>query len=98
MKKSLLLIFTAFFALSIPIYIHAVPNSINWTQDELKFIEEHPIIRMGVDPAFVPFEFIEDGIYKGIAADYVALIEEKTGIDFQVVPNLTWAEAYYEAL
>ncbi|MDD3123682.1 MAG: transporter substrate-binding domain-containing protein, partial [Candidatus Izemoplasmatales bacterium] len=42
--------------------------------------------------------FIEDGIYKGIAADYVALIEEKTGIDFQVVPNLTWAEAYYEAL
>jgi signal transduction histidine kinase/DNA-binding response OmpR family regulator/ABC-type amino acid transport substrate-binding protein len=97
-KKSLLLIFTAFFALSIPIYIHALPNSISWTQEELNFIEDHPIIRMGVDPEFVPFEFIEDGEYKGIAADYVALIEEKTGIDFQVVPDLTWSEAYYEAL
>ena len=44
-------------------------SSISWTKDELAFINEHPVIRLGVDPGFVPFEFIdEDGEYKGIAA------------------------------
>lgn len=48
----------------------AAENSIVWTEDELAFMEEHPVIRLGVDPEFVPFEFIdENGEYRGIAAD-----------------------------
>ncbi|KAF1084011.1 Virulence sensor protein BvgS precursor [Sporotomaculum syntrophicum] len=74
-------------------------NSINWTEDELSFMNEHPVIRLGVDPGFVPFEFIDDdGEYKGIAADYLALISEKTGLQFEVVKGLTWPEAYDMAL
>jgi two-component system sensor histidine kinase/response regulator len=62
-------------------------------------MEEHPVIRLGVDPGFVPFEFIdENGEYKGIAADYLALISEKTGLQFEVVKGLTWPEAYDMAL
>ena len=34
---------------------------------------------------FVPFEFIDErGEYKGIAADYLALISEKTGLQFEI--------------
>ncbi|MFA5007518.1 MAG: transporter substrate-binding domain-containing protein [Candidatus Izemoplasmatales bacterium] len=73
-------------------------DGIVWTDEEEAFIAAHPIVTLGVDPGFVPFEFIEDGEYLGIASDYVAIIEEKTGIDFQVVPDLTWSEAYFEAL
>jgi ABC-type amino acid transport substrate-binding protein len=59
----------------------------------------HPVIRLGVDPEFVPFEFIdEDGQYKGIAADYLALISKKTGLQFEVVKGLTWPDAYDRAL
>ncbi len=77
----------------------AAGNSINWTEDELAFMEDHPVIRLGVDPEFVPFEFIdEDGEYKGIAADYLALISEKTGLQFEVVKGLSWPEAYDMAL
>ena len=37
---------------------------------------------LGVDPTFVPYEFIDsDGLYKGIAADYIALICEKDGLE-----------------
>jgi signal transduction histidine kinase len=73
----------------------AAENSISWTEDELAFMEEHPVIRLGVDPGFVPFEFIdEDGEYKGITADYLALISEKTGLQFEVAKGLTWPEAY----
>ncbi|NLY43405.1 MAG: transporter substrate-binding domain-containing protein [Clostridiaceae bacterium] len=77
----------------------AAENSIPWTKDELAFMEEHPVIRVGVDPGFVPFEFIDkDGEYKGIAADYLALISEKTGLQFEVVKGLTWPEVYDMAL
>jgi signal transduction histidine kinase/DNA-binding response OmpR family regulator len=56
------------------------------------------MLTLGIDPEFIPFEFIDEGEYKGIASDYVKIIEERTGIDFQVVPNLTWAQAYFQAL
>jgi two-component system sensor histidine kinase/response regulator len=78
---------------------YASDNKISWTKDELAFMKEHPVIRLGVDPAFVPFEFIDiDGEYKGIAADYLSLIKEKTGLQFEVVKGLTWPEAYDMAL
>jgi hypothetical protein len=55
------------------------------TQEELSFINAHPVIRLAVDPGFVPFEFIDtDGEYKGIAADYLHLISERTGLQFEV--------------
>ncbi len=78
---------------------YAIDKSITWTEDEIAFINEHPVIRLGVDPAFVPFEFIDkDGKYKGIAADLLQLIGEKTGLRFEVVQGLTWPEAYDMAL
>ena len=74
-------------------------SGINWTGEELAFMEEHPVIYLGVDPGFVPFEFIDEhGEYKGIAADYLKLVSEKTGLKFEVVKGLTWPEAYEKAL
>lgn len=77
----------------------AQDQNINWTEEELLFLEAHPVIHLGVDPRFVPFEFIDDdGEHKGIAADYLALISEKTGLKFLVQKGLTWPEAYDLAL
>lgn len=46
----------------------AAENHIDWTEEELAFLKEHPVIRLGVDPEFMPFEFMDgDGEYKGIA-------------------------------
>jgi signal transduction histidine kinase/DNA-binding response OmpR family regulator len=77
----------------------AADNSTAWTKGELAFMDAHPVIRLGVDPGFVPFEFIDDnGEYKGITADYLALVSKKTGLKFEVVKGLTWPEAYDMAL
>jgi hypothetical protein len=40
----------------------------------------------------------EDGEYKGIAADYLALISEKTGLKFEVINGLAWPEVYDMAI
>ena len=74
-------------------------QAIDLTQEELLFIQQHPKIGVGVDPAFVPYEFFDsDSKYKGIAADYLNLIRERTGIEFTVAQGLTWNEAYEKAV
>lgn len=77
----------------------AADSDIIWTEAEQAFLVQHPVIRLGIDPEFIPFEFIdEDGQYKGITADYLDLVSRKTGLRFEVVPDLTWPEAYDLAL
>ena len=68
---------------------------IEFTEEEKLFIENHPTINLGIDPSFVPFEFIDiDGQYKGIAGDYIKLLNERIGINMVVTKDLTWSEAY----
>lgn len=90
------LMFLALF-LIIP-FSYASATTLSLTPEEIAYIEANPVIRVGVDPEFVPFEFIENGEYKGIASDYIKLIESRTGLSFHVVQDLTWTEAYFEAL
>lgn len=80
-------------------YNNTPDPKIQLTQEEQDFIREHPVIHLGVDPTFVPYEFIDtDGTYKGIAADYIDLICEKTGLQMEVAKGLTWTEAYEKAV
>lgn len=62
------------------------------TPGERKWIDRHPIIRLGVDPQYEPFEFIDDnGRYQGIASDYVKLLNRRLGINLQVVQGISWS-------
>lgn len=74
-------------------------QTVNFTEEEQTFIEENPTINLGIDPNFVPFEFIDvDGEYKGIANDYLSIISQRTGLRFEVEKNKTWQEAYQMAI
>lgn len=100
MKKILSLILATVLLVSCPaLAVWAEEEKIQWTESEIAFIENNPVVRLGVDPQFAPFEFIDtDGSYKGVAADYISLISQKTGLRFEVQQNLTWPEAYDLAL
>jgi Signal transduction histidine kinase len=77
----------------------AESSNIKLTEEEQAFIKEHPVIHLGIDPEFVPFEFIDsDGQYKGIAADYIQLIKQKTGLNMVLEPKKTWSESYEAAV
>jgi signal transduction histidine kinase len=68
----------------------AVPLS----EEERSWIRDHPEIRLAVDPEFAPFDFIdEDGHYRGMASDYVDLLNERLGLQMEPVFGLTWSEA-----
>ncbi len=99
MKRLTRVIVILIIILGWPSFCYARDDTISWTPEELAFMEEHPAIRLGVDPKFVPFEFFDkDGTYQGITSDYLEIISEKTGLEMVVTPGLTWTEAYEKAL
>lgn len=78
--KILSLYFLLFFSL-----LHA--NNIFFTDEEKIFIKNNPIINVGVEKDWPPFDFFKDGKYSGIANDYLSLISNQIGIKFNFVAD-----------
>lgn len=67
------------------------------TEKERAWLKQHPVIRLGVDPQWPPFEYLDEGEYKGLAADYIRLISARLGVEMVTIPNLTWSEVLQAA-
>jgi PAS domain S-box-containing protein len=68
------------------------------TAREQNWIEEHPVIHLGVDPEFSPFEYFDaEGSYQGISSDYVKILNERLGLKMEVMPGLSWPEVIEKA-
>ena len=65
----------------------APPRDEEWlTPEQRAWLREHPVIRLAPTPDYPPTEFIDAaGVYRGISADYMTLIEARLGIEFQIV-------------
>lgn len=64
------------------------------SREERAWIQAHPVIRLGIDPEFAPFEFIgPDGTYQGMASDIIELLNKRLGLSMQVVFGNTWDQA-----
>ncbi len=59
---------------------------IRLSSEEEAWIRAHRTIRFGIMPDFPPFMFFEDNTYKGIHSDYIKLIRERTGLNFDIIP------------
>ncbi len=55
-----------------------------FTKKELNWLKEHPVIKVGVDINYPPFEYIDHMEYKGMVSEYLDIVETKIGIKFQV--------------
>lgn len=68
-------------------------QSLNLTEQEQAWLKAHPVIQMGVDKNFAPYEWVnEQGEYVGLVADYLALFERKLGVKFKLIKDKTRAE------
>jgi C4-dicarboxylate-specific signal transduction histidine kinase len=64
------------------------------TQEEKAWLSKHKEILHTGDPDWLPFEaFTEDGEYIGIIADGLRVLEEKTGLQFRIIPSKTWSQS-----
>jgi len=65
---------------------------------EKKWLARHREIRLGVDPAYMPFEGMDQNEnFLGIASDYVKLISAKLGSRIVPVPGTSWKDTLEKA-
>jgi len=74
-------------------YMEAERSSFQLTDEEQAWLKKHPVLKMGVDPDFAPYEFIDtNGKHSGLAADFIQSIAKKLGIKIQMVSDLSWPD------
>jgi len=63
------------------------------SDQERAWLAAHPVIRVGIDRDYAPYEWVDaEGNYTGLAADYMQLLEDRLGIKFEIVKGKSWAE------
>ncbi len=68
-------------------------KTIELTQTEINWLEAHPNIRMGIDPAWPPIEFIsEQDEYQGISSAYIAHITSALKINMMPMKEFSWED------
>ena len=68
------------------------------SEEERSWLAEHPVLRLGIDSAWPPFEFRDpQGRYQGLAADYIALLEQRLGVSLQPSETDSWSEVLEQA-
>lgn len=74
--------------------LYEVPGKFSLTPQESTYLREKKLIKICVDPNWMPLEAIgEDGNHVGMAADILNLIKAKTAVDFALVPSDTWVKS-----
>ena len=60
-------------------------NKSIFTTEELEWIKNNPVIKIGADLDWPPFEYVDaNGNYQGIASDYLQKLSKYTGLKFEV--------------
>ncbi|MDH1263163.1 EAL domain-containing protein [Pseudomonas sp. GD03944] len=68
------------------------------SEEEHAWLAEHPVLRLGVDASWPPFEFRNaQGLYQGLSADYISVIERQLGIRIRPVEPSSWSEVLEHA-
>ncbi len=68
-------------------------GDIGLSEQEKRWITEHRRVRIGADPDWAPFDFIDErGEHAGISADYLELISQRTGLIFSLERFSSWEE------
>ncbi len=70
------------------------PNRIPLTRREALYLKRRGPVKMCVDPQWMPFDGIdESGKHDGIAADFIHLIAQRTGMKIKLVPTKNWSQS-----
>ncbi len=74
------------FALAAAYHFYPDDHSPKLTQEEQAWLKKHQTIRLGVTPSTRPLEYFGGKAqYKGMVADYMNILSDRLGINFEVV-------------
>ncbi|MCP4345471.1 MAG: transporter substrate-binding domain-containing protein [Desulfobacterales bacterium] len=70
---------------------------IRLTAAEETWLLNNKKIHAGVGIAWPPFQYMESGEFKGIASDYIRILNDRLGLQMKVVKGISWKEAVARA-
>jgi len=68
----------------------------DFSQKEKNFIKNNPIITVGAEFDWAPYDFLENGKNTGLSKDYLDLIEQRSGLKFNYITD-TWENLLLKA-
>jgi len=68
-----------------------------FTKIERAYLKEKKEITMCIDPDWMPFEKLENGVHIGISSDYFKIFTKDIGIPIKIIPTNTWTETLQKA-
>lgn len=78
-------------------YFRQFRQQIPLTPAETEWVANNRDVKVGIVADWAPIEFVdEQGEVRGVTADIVRLMQERTGVNFRFVPYSTWPELYQD--
>lgn len=74
-----------------------VRKILNLTTEEINWLKEHPVIKVGVANDYLPVDYYSDGQYRGIAGHYLNSFTNLIGIEIEAQPS-SFDDAYTKML
>ncbi len=69
--------------------LFSTPNQLNLTDEEQAWLLKHPIIKVGVDQNWPPFDFVDNANnHQGIASDYLKILSVILDVQFKITPDI----------
>ncbi len=60
---------------------------------ETRWLAAHPVIRIGVDPGYAPYAYVDaQGRFRGVAAEFADKVSALLGIRMELVPLPSWTD------
>jgi len=72
--------------------LQAEGSQIDLSPEERAWIKAHPILKVGNENDWPPFDFAENGQPRGYSIDYLKLAGEKAGLQFEFINGFTWSQ------
>jgi two-component system sensor histidine kinase EvgS len=73
-------------------------DALKLTNIERQWLRAHPIIKVGSDVRYPPYEFInEEGVFDGLSIELLAFIEQKLKVKFHNVTTSEWPDTLDKA-
>jgi len=73
-------------------WIGITNKNINFTQNELEFLESKKTISMCIDPDWYPYERIQNNKHIGMSFDYFEIFKKLIPIPIKLVATQTWSQ------
>lgn len=64
-------------------------DGVQLSEQQQQWIQQHPVLRVGVAEGLIPFEYLSDGRLQGRSAQYLQFVTDATGLEFTYVPGKT---------